>query len=214
MDEKCHEIELLQQRFDDFNLHKRVREMTGRHKKRTVGKLVNDNGELIVDQGSIKDTWKKYIENLFFDERGDPPSLSKETGPPILLNEIETAIKSLREGKAPGPDGIQTEFFKLLDEESIKMLCKIFNNIYDTGTIPKEWLISEFILLPKKQGAKKCGEYRTISLMSHLLKLFLKIIHRRIYKICEERVSDTQFGFMKGVGTRDAVQSTGIIPTM
>jgi len=104
--------------FDDFNVHKKVREITGKYKKRTVGKLVNDNGELIVDQGSIKDTWKEYIENLFFDERGDPPSLSTETGPPILTSEIEAAIRSLREGKAPEPDGRQTEFLKLLDEES------------------------------------------------------------------------------------------------
>ena len=37
------------------------------------------------------------------------------------------------------------------------------------------------------------------------MKLFLKIIHRRIYKLCKERVADTQFGFMKGVGTRDAL---------
>ncbi|CAG9841131.1 unnamed protein product [Diabrotica balteata] len=31
------------------------------------------------------------------------------------------------------------------------------------------------------------------------IKLFLKIIHRRIYKLCEERIQDKQFGFMKGV---------------
>jgi len=72
MEEKCHEIEALQRRFHDFNVHNKVREITGNYKKRTVGKLVNDNGELIVVQGSIKDTWKEYIENLFFDERGDP----------------------------------------------------------------------------------------------------------------------------------------------
>jgi len=87
------------------------------------------------------------------------------------------------------------------------MICKIFNNIFDTGNIPKEWLISEFILLPKKQGTKKCGEYRTISLMSHLLK----VIHRRIYKICEERVADIQFGFMKGVGTGEALFSIQVL---
>jgi len=40
MEEKFHEIE---------TLHKKVREITGKYKKRTVGKLVNDNGELIVD---------------------------------------------------------------------------------------------------------------------------------------------------------------------
>lgn len=71
-----------------------------------------------------------------------------------------------------------------------------------------DWL--EFLLLPKKQGA--CGDYRTISLMSHVLKLFHKIIHRRIYKVCEESVTDTQFGLIKGVGTRDDDVNCNIFP--
>lgn len=40
--------------------------------------------------------------------------------------------------------------------------------------------------------------------MSHALKVFLKIIHSRIYRKCEEHISDTQFGFRSGLGTRDA----------
>ena len=41
--------------------------------------------------------------------------------------------------------------------------------------------------------------------MSHACKIFLKIIHSRIYKKCEELISDTQFGFRNGLGTRDAL---------
>lgn len=41
--------------------------------------------------------------------------------------------------------------------------------------------------------------------MSNVLKLFLKIIHKRIYKKCEEYLSETQFGFRNGLGTRDAL---------
>uniref|UniRef100_A0A8D8Q762 Craniofacial development protein 2 n=1 Tax=Cacopsylla melanoneura TaxID=428564 RepID=A0A8D8Q762_9HEMI len=211
IDEKCRDIEILQERYDEFNVHKKVREITGRFKKKVVGKLLNDKGELLVDKDDIKTTWKSYIENLFLDERGNPPILEVESGPNILPEEVTAAIKALRDGKVPGPDGIQAEFLKLLDEMSIKILCNIFNEIYNSGNIPKEWLVSEFIMLPKKQGAKTCGEYRTISLMSHLLKLFLKIIHRRIFKLCEERVANTQFGFMKGVGTRDALFSLQVL---
>ena len=60
---------------------------------------------------------------------------------------------------------------------------------------------------------KQCDEYRTISLMEEddLLKLFLKIIHKRIYKICEEQVSATQFGFRDAVGTREALFSIQVL---
>ena len=67
-------------------------------------------------------------------------------------------------------------------------LTAVFNHTYNTGSIPLDWLNYEFITLPKTQGAKQCDEYRTISLLSHLQKLFLKIIHKRIYKICEEQI--------------------------
>ncbi|GJQ67196.1 hypothetical protein Trydic_g8104 [Trypoxylus dichotomus] len=102
-----------------------------------------------MDQKSIKDTYKKYLENTFFEKRGGPLSSSTETEPPLLVNGIEAAMKSLRKGRAPGSDGMPIEFIQLFDKESIKMLCKVFNNIYDTGNTKKEWLSSGFILLPK-----------------------------------------------------------------
>lgn len=70
---------------------------------------------------------------------------------------------------------------------------------------------SEFIAIPKKSSAKTCGDYRTISLMSHLLKVFLKVVHRRIYKICEEEIAPNQFGFVNAVGTREALFSVQVL---
>lgn len=43
--------------------------------------------------------------------------------------------------------------------------------------------------------------------MSHTLKIFLKIIHRRIYNKCEGLMGKTQFGFKEGMGTREALFS-------
>lgn len=41
--------------------------------------------------------------------------------------------------------------------------------------------------------------------MSHVLKIFLRIIHGRIYGKLEEKIGNTQFGFRKGLGTREAL---------
>lgn len=41
--------------------------------------------------------------------------------------------------------------------------------------------------------------------MSHVLKVFFKILHARIYEKCEEYLSETQFGFRSGLGTRVAL---------
>lgn len=47
--------------------------------------------------------------------------------------------------------------------------------------------------------------------MSHLLKVFLKVIHRRIYKLCEEQIAPNQFGFVNAVGIREALLSVQVL---
>lgn len=67
------------------------------------------------------------------------------------------------------------------------------------------------ITLPKKVNPKVCSDYRTIALMSHTLKLFLKIIHLRIYEKLENGISDSQFGFRADMGTREALVAINIL---
>jgi len=100
-----------------------------------------------------------------------------------------------------GPDDLPEDVLELSSTCPVTIL---FNKIYETGIIPEEWCRSTFVAIPKKQNAKKCEDHRTISLMSHT-KIFLKVIHRRIYKKLEENIADTQFGFRNGSGTREAL---------
>jgi hypothetical protein len=90
-------------------------------------------------------------------------------------------------------------------------VTNIFNKIYNFGVLPDEWLSSMFITLPKKPKAGKCEEYRAISLMSHALKIFLRIIYKRIRNKCEDYVSKSQYGFRKKSGTIEAISGLGII---
>uniref|UniRef100_A0A8D8Y176 Craniofacial development protein 2 n=3 Tax=Cacopsylla melanoneura TaxID=428564 RepID=A0A8D8Y176_9HEMI len=210
--EQCMEVEFYQSRYDDFNVHRKVKEITGKIRKKKWGKLVDDDGNLVVSKDEQKEVWKKYLENLFYDTRErQEPDIPSTEGPTILRQEIELAIKQTKEGKAAGLDQVQAEFFKLFDDKQMIWLTSIFNSIHASGKIPNEWLKSEFITLPKKPGAKVCGDYRTISLMSHILKLFLKVIHRRIYRLCEDEIAPNQFGFRNAVGTREALFSVQVL---
>lgn len=65
-----------------------------------------------------------------------------------------------------GSDNFYSEFIKIMDNEEIKQLTALYNNIYDTGSIPPEWLKSTFITLPKQSNMKKCENYSIINLMS------------------------------------------------
>ena len=110
--------------------------MTGRYKSKKVNKLTNNKGEIIINKQNIKETWKNYIEQLFHDVRPEKPNIVDEFGPPILVEEVKSAIYSMKSGKAPGPDGIQVEFLKLFDEMSMKWLTEIFDHVYNSSIIP------------------------------------------------------------------------------
>lgn len=127
------------------------------------------------------------------------------TGPSILVSEVEAAIRKARNRKAAGPDDIPVELLKLLDDEGIRLMTALMNRIYETGEIPSEWTQSTFIPLPKKSKPTECSHCRLISLMSHSLKILLKVLQGRIHARCESILSNSQFGFRGGLGTREAL---------
>ena len=65
---------------------------------------------------------------------------------------------------------------------------------------------SVFIATPKKDYTTTDREnYRTISFLSHIIKILLRIILNRWKKKIKSKVSDVQCGFVEGRGTRDAI---------
>ena len=60
-------------------------------------------------------------------------------------------------------------------------------------------------LSPKKGNAKECSNYRTIELISHTVKVMLKILPSSLQQYVNHELSDVQAGFRKGRGTRDQV---------
>ncbi|GFS24332.1 RNA-directed DNA polymerase from mobile element jockey-like [Elysia marginata] len=150
--------------------------------------------------------WSEYISELFDDDSNKDLTLQGiPEGPEIMREEVENTIKNLKTGKATGPDMISTEMMQALEGIELDAITKMLNTIYDTGEIPKEMLQSIFITLPKKQGATECEQHRTISLMSHMTKVLLRIIMKRIRNKVYKEISDNQCGFIEGKGTANAI---------
>ena len=61
--------------------------------------------------------------------------MKKFEGPPIMKDEVRKAVKSMKKGKAAGPDTITVEMIESLDEFGIdrSMLTDFLNAIYDSG---------------------------------------------------------------------------------
>ena len=107
--------------------------------------------------------------------------------------------------KASGVDGILVELFQILNDDAVKVLHSIGQQIWKTQQWPQDWNRSVFIPIPKKGNAKKCSNYCTIALISHASKVLLKILQARLQKYVNRELPDVQAGFRKGRGTRDQI---------
>ena len=62
-----------------------------------------------------------------------------------------------------------------------------------------------FIPIPKKGNAKESSNYHTIALISHTIKVMLKILQARLQQYVNRELADVQAGFRKGRGTWDQI---------
>ena len=95
--------------------------------------------------------------------------------------------------------------FQILEDDAVKVLHSICQQICKTQQWPQDWKRSVCIPIPKKGNAKECSNYCTISLISHASKAMLKILQARLQTHVNHEPPDVQAGFRKGRGTRDQI---------
>ena len=122
----------------------------------------------------------------------------------ISKDEVRTAMKRMKSGKAVGPDGIPVEAWKCLGEMAVEFLTRLFNKILESERMPEEWRLSVLVPIFKNKGdVQSCGNYRGIKLLSHTMKVWERVVEARLrgeVMICEQ-----QYGFMPGKSTTDAM---------
>jgi len=93
-----------------------------------------------------------------------------------------------------------TEVLKLVNS---KKFCQLFNAIYDCSILVDR--LTSTIIFNAIANTINGEDYWFISLMSHVLKTFLKIINKRIYDKCEEKSGNLQFISNNNLGMREAL---------
>ena len=119
--------------------------------------------------------------------------------------EINKLINKLKNNKSSGIDNIINEFLKYSPVNYKKLLVKLFNIILRTGIIPTEWCISFISPIYKNKGEKNDpNNYRGISIISCLGKLFTALINERLTKFADlnEIIGDEHAGFRTGCSTQ------------
>ena len=136
-----------------------------------------------------------------------------DEGDEILNNdftiiELNKLINKLKNNKASGIDNIINEFLKHSPESYKHLLLKLFNVILKTGIIPTDWCISFISPIYKNKGKKSDpNNYRGISIISCLGKLFTALINERLTKFADQNeiIGEEQAGFRAGYSTQDHI---------
>ena len=135
----------------------------------------------LTEAEDIKNRWQEYTE-LYKKDLNDPDNHNNvitHLEPDILECEVKWALGSITINKASGGDKIPVELFQILEDNAVKVLHSIGQQIWKTQDWPWVWKRSVFIPIPKKGNAKECSNYHTIALISHASKEMLKILQAR-----------------------------------
>jgi hypothetical protein len=118
-------------------------------------------------------------------------------------NHFETSwiVRHLKPRKASGPHGIQNVILQQLPPAVFKFIAKTFNRSLEVNYFPAQWKLAKIIMLPKPgKDPTSPLNYRPISLLNSLGKLFEKIILKRLnFQLRELKViRNDQHGFTRG----------------
>ena len=121
--------------------------------------------------------------------------------------DVLNAIKQLKLNKSGGPDKLINEV--LINGKHIltNTLCELFNKIFEIVYFPDEWSEGYVIPLHKRGSLNDVGNYRGITLLSILGKLFTRVLNNRLKDWAEHYhvLIEAQAGFRPGMSTTDNV---------
>ncbi len=124
----------------------------------------------------------------------------------ITLFELKQAVHCCHDS-SPGPDTVHYQFLKRLPPESLELLLKLFNDVFNGKCpFPASWREAIIIPIPKpNKDHTDPNNYRPIALTSCICKVFERIINNRLiyYLESNDLLAKTQSGFRRGHSTTD-----------
>lgn len=183
---------------------------------RLIPRIKDGSGALQEDPVVINSVFSSFYESLyksefssdptdmhkFLDELQFPsinPELVNQLDSALTIQELNLALQSMQNNKAPGPDGLPVEFFKAFQAKLTPLLHSVYLESLSLGSLPptlRQASIS--VLLKKDKDADICTSYRPISLMNVDTKILAKALARRLEKVLPTIISKEQTGFIKG----------------
>ena len=148
------------------DLFKKIRDTKGTfHVK--MGAIKDRNGMDLAEE-DIEKKWQEYID-LYKKDLHDPDnhdSMITHLESDNLECEVKWALGSIMLYKASGGDGTSGELFQTLEDDAVRLLHSVSQQIWKSQQWPQDWKRSVFIPIAKKGTAKECSDYQFSSVQS------------------------------------------------
>ncbi|GBG70637.1 hypothetical protein CBR_g7939 [Chara braunii] len=138
-----------------------------------------------------EDVWSKVDKTLL---ECQLPQLESD----ITMQELTHAVSSLARHKAPGLDSLPAEFFRNFSLHLLPELLLICQAVWNGASLPEAALQGVITFVFKKGDRTDIANYRPISLMPALYKIFSNILTARLQKVLPLLIHRTQSGFLQG----------------
>ena len=152
------------------DLFKKIRDTKGSfHAK--MGSIKDRNDMDLTEAKDIKKRWQEYTEEPYKKDLHDPDNhngVITHLEPDIPESEVKWVLETITRNKASGCDGLPVELFQILNDDAVKVLHSICQQIWKTQQWSQDWKRSIFIPVPKKGNARECSNYHTMH-SSHML---------------------------------------------
>ena len=126
----------------------------------------------------------------------------------FTVEELKAAVKCIKNNKSCGVDNVLNEFIKHSPDTFIELLTKYFNIILNSGCIPEDWTLGIILPIYKNKGSpKEADNYRGITLLSCVGKLFTALLNKRLSNMVYANgiIGEEQAGFREGYSTMDHI---------
>ena len=142
-----------------------------------MGIIKYSNSRDLADAKEIKKGWKEYMEGRYRKDLNEPDyydGVISHPEPDILESKVKWALGSTAVNKASGCSGIPVELFKNIEDDAVKLLHSICQQILKTHQWSQDGERSMLIPVPKKGSTKECSNHWSVALISHASKGYSK----------------------------------------
>ena len=172
-----------------------------------IGPLIDNNNKLQSDPTVMSNILQDQYKTAFSDPNsGEKTQQLKDTSHAPVFADIsfteEDVIKAIDElgiNSAPGPDKIPAKVIKECKHQLALALVILWRRSLDSGLIPEDLLSQTIIPIFKKDNKSLASNYRPISLTSHLIKIFERILRSKLIDHLETNnlITPQQHGFRR-----------------